>query len=122
MTLSNPSLFKETGRFFAFDTKIPMLIGSSLIQLGKYGAFPASQLIGLHYDITYEIVSSSGSGASTPQPGSLDLSTDETQNKKGNKKSGNKGKEIAAISKNNPGWNNILKPLKRQPVVDAVIG
>ncbi|KIR43678.1 tRNA (adenine(58)-N(1))-methyltransferase non-catalytic subunit TRM6 [Cryptococcus deuterogattii 99/473] len=95
--------------------------GDSLIQLGKYGAFPASQLIGLHYDITYEIVSSSGSGASTPQPGSLDLSTDETQNKKGNKKSGNKGKEIAAISKNNPGWNNILKPLKRQPVVDAVI-
>lgn len=99
-----------------------MLIGNSLVQLGKYGAFPASQLIGLHYDITYEIVSSSGSGASTPQPQSLDFSTEETQSKKGNKKNKNKGKDTAAVSKNNPGWNNILRPLKRQLVVDAVIG
>lgn len=39
------------------------------------------------------------------------------------KKQKKQGKAGAAdAAKNNPGWSNILRPLKRRPIVDAVIG
>ncbi|WWC92299.1 uncharacterized protein L201_007253 [Kwoniella dendrophila CBS 6074] len=99
--------------------KVVTIQKDGLIQLGKYGSFPASQLIGLHYDITYEIIggggpSGSGSGSSTPLP----FIAPEDQGKKGNNKKG-KGKEND--NKSNPGWKNVLRPLKRQNIVDFVI-
>lgn len=42
------------------------------------------------------------------------------------KKAAKKGKEREAIAgglyKGNPGWRNLLRPLKRSDVVDAVVG
>ncbi|WVQ85808.1 hypothetical protein IAT38_007976 [Cryptococcus sp. DSM 104549] len=102
----------------------------SLLQLGKYGSFPASELLGRHYDITYEIIArpgaASGSGAATPVP---DLTEEEALasgedaasagGKKGGKKNKGKGKEPSG--KDHIGWKNVLRPLKRQPIVQAVI-
>ncbi|OCF43283.1 tRNA (adenine-N(1)-)-methyltransferase non-catalytic subunit TRM6 [Kwoniella heveanensis CBS 569] len=107
-----------------------------LIHLGKYGSFPSSQLLGLHYDITYEIIAGPststsaptstgagqdqaqilpGSGASTPiAPGEESVS----QNKKGKGKNKDQGGVSAA---NQLAWRNVLRPLRRQPIVDAVI-
>ncbi|WVF68178.1 hypothetical protein IAT40_002943 [Kwoniella sp. CBS 6097] len=105
-----------------------------LIHLGKYGSFPSSQLLGLHYDITYEIIagpsntsnanpqSLPGSGASTPTPAPATPAGEESapQSKKGkgkNKDSGGLGNAAA----NQLAWRNVLRPLRRQPIVDAVI-
>ncbi|WWD20728.1 hypothetical protein CI109_105204 [Kwoniella shandongensis] len=109
----------------------------SLIQLGKYGAFPCAQLIGLHYDITYEIIASLPSGVASTSASASALASasvsvgpeeeeDETpaksQGKKGGKKNKGKGKDNSEyLLKNNVGWKNVLRPLKRQPLVDAVI-
>lgn len=127
---------------------------NSLVQLGKFGAFPASELLGLHYDITYEIHPSGPSSASRPQTptpvendnvaadeegegngigigigignqsGSTSASTGLFGQMKGKKNKKGKGKDGSSGNgvKSNPGWNNILRPLKRQPIVDAVIG
>lgn len=101
------------------------------MQLGKFGAFPASQLLGLHYDITYEITGS----LSTPT--SSRLATPSAADEAGTgpafgqpmgkrrKKDKGKGKgkdETGEGGRTNPGWRNSLRPLKRQPLVDAVIG
>ncbi|OCF78658.1 tRNA (adenine-N(1)-)-methyltransferase non-catalytic subunit TRM6 [Kwoniella mangroviensis CBS 8886] len=91
---------------------------NGLIQLGKYGAFPSSQLLGMHYDITYEIIggpSASGSGSSTPLPFMSEENGQNTKNKKKGKSKENDN------SRTNPGWKNVLRPLKRQNVVDAVV-
>ncbi|RZK00549.1 MAG: hypothetical protein EOO43_25155, partial [Flavobacterium sp.] len=39
-----------------------------MVQLGKFGAFPAKQLLGRHYDVTYEIYQSPN--AIIPEAGS----------------------------------------------------
>ncbi|WWC65183.1 uncharacterized protein I303_107797 [Kwoniella dejecticola CBS 10117] len=103
--------------------KVVTIEKNGLIQLGKYGAFPASQLLNLHYDITYEIIggsaSTSASGTSTPLPF---LDEDAAMNdKRGNGKGKGKGKGRENDIKSNPGWKNVLRPLKRQNVVEAVI-
>ncbi|WVW80830.1 hypothetical protein I302_102819 [Kwoniella bestiolae CBS 10118] len=93
---------------------------NGLIQLGKYGAFPSSQLLGLHYDITYEIIGGpSASGSSTPLP----FMPEENQqaNGKSNKSKKGKSKENGSDVKSNPGWKNVLRPLKRQNVLEAVV-
>ncbi|KAK8850545.1 hypothetical protein IAR55_004463 [Kwoniella newhampshirensis] len=104
-----------------------------LIQLGKYGAFPSTQLIGLHYDITYEIIASPSTAASAssstsaaaslgPDEDDIAETQSQSQGKKGGKKNKGKGRDNAEISmKNNVGWKNVLRPLKKQPLVDAVI-
>jgi hypothetical protein len=111
----------------------------SLVQLGKFGSFPSSQLLGLHYDITYEIAPSEPSGGgegSSPAPGTnAGGGGEETsqQSERGfgqakgkkRKKNAAKGKDVAEAGgegKVNPGWQNVLRPLRRQPLVDAVIG
>ncbi|WVQ95674.1 hypothetical protein IAU59_002772 [Kwoniella sp. CBS 9459] len=116
-----------------------------LIHLGKYGSFPSSQLLGLHYDITYEIIagpsnananvnnisnasvlgtSIPGSGASTPAPedaGTGPESASQTQTKKGKGKNKESGGGSANAAANQLAWRNVLRPLRRQPIVDAVI-
>ncbi|WWC72581.1 uncharacterized protein I206_106543 [Kwoniella pini CBS 10737] len=104
--------------------KVVTIEKNGLIQLGKYGSFPSSQLIDLHYDITYEIIggsftSSSSSSSSTSRNSTpLPFLNEEINNKKDKK---GKGKSKENDSKSNPGWKNILRPLKRQNVVEAVI-
>jgi tRNA (adenine-N(1)-)-methyltransferase non-catalytic subunit len=115
-----------------------------LVQLGKFGAFPASQLLGLHYDITYEIQTPKPSSPG-PGPGPVGLTVSEAGNeeaeegagagakrtfgqpmgKKAKKQKG-KGKDAGGGEwrgqRTNPAWNNVLRPLKRKPIVEAVIG
>jgi len=94
-----------------------------LIQLGKFGAFPARELLGLPYDIEYELVNRDG-GASTT------LATPDENGEGENpafgqargKKNKRKGKDGAEGVKQNPGWRNVLRPMKRRAVLDAVIG
>jgi tRNA (adenine-N(1)-)-methyltransferase non-catalytic subunit len=111
-----------------------------LVQLGKFGSFPSSQLLGLHYDITYEISPSETSGGgegSSPAPGTTAGGGGEEtfqQSERGfgqakgkkRKKNAGKGKDVSAEAggegKVNPGWQNLLRPLRRQPLVDAVMG
>lgn len=82
---------------------------SRLLQLGKFGAFPARELIGRPYDITYEIVLAPGetplSGSATPEPESR----------------GKKGKKSAVPLKDNPGWKHVLRPQKQRTVLDAIV-
>ncbi|WRT70709.1 uncharacterized protein IL334_007707 [Kwoniella shivajii] len=106
--------------------KVITIEKNGLIQIGKYGSFPSTQLLGLHYDITYEIISgSSSSNANSPLP---ETETEETQEAsgsgsggKGIKNNSKKGKGKENDQKTNPGWKNVLRPLKRQSVVDAVV-
>ncbi|WVO17302.1 tRNA (adenine(58)-N(1))-methyltransferase non-catalytic subunit TRM6 [Cryptococcus depauperatus] len=101
----------------------------SLVQLGKYGSFPASQLFSLYYDITYEIVADSNdSGASTPQPQASEFVNEEDtvaldgdRGQKGGKKKRGRRKDNVFAPKDSLGWKNVLRPLKRQAVADAVI-
>lgn len=102
-----------------------ILAYTSLIQLGKFGAFPAKELLGLHYDITYEIAPDAETAASTSRAtlegATFDApSSDFGQAKSKRKKS--KGDKGDGGSRNNPGWKNILRPLKARPILDAVIG
>lgn len=102
------------------------LLTSSLIQLGKFGAFPAKELLGLHYDITYEIAPDASTAASTSHAtptGEAEFdapASDFGQAKSKRKK--NKGEKGEGATSNNPGWKNILRPLKTRPILDAVIG
>ena len=106
---------------------------SRLIQLGKYGSFPAWNLLGKHYDITYEI-SKTADGEAYPIP--PEYAPREVQGKvpfgqrlsekklkklaQGGGKGSKKGGEDAA--KTQPGWNAYLRPLKRRAVAEAIIG
>lgn len=96
-----------------------------LIQLGKFGAFPAKELLGLHYDITYEIATDSETAASTSRATPIagiefDAPASDFGQAKSKRKKGKGDKGEAA--RNNPGWSNILRPLKQRPILDAVIG
>lgn len=89
-----------------------------LVQLGKFGAFPAKYLVGLHYDITYEIV------PNPDAPATADVTETEEEavfgqakGKKNKKKGGKKGGKGDA-----PGFKNMLRPLRPRGMVDAVIG
>jgi tRNA (adenine-N(1)-)-methyltransferase non-catalytic subunit len=104
-----------------------------LVGLGKFGSFPASQLLGLHYDITYEITADPNADESSRQgtPGGEEVSMERNFGQmKGKKRRNNKGKgkDVDGCEggdgegKRNVGWRNILRPLKRQALVDAVIG
>ena len=100
-----------------------------MVQLGKFGAFPAHQLLGLHYDITYEITPSSSSTSSSPPatPPAADPTPSgpvfgQLKGKKRKKEKGKGKDDNPEGGRTNPGWRNILRPLKRQPLVDAVIG
>ena len=106
----------------------------SLLNLGKFGAFPCKELLGLHYDITYELYST------TPDPdddgfggrpgGSAGSSNMPNQFGQGKGKKTNKQKKADAAAaaeqdgrvKSNPGWAFALRPLRRPTVADAVIG
>ena len=119
------------------------LIRYSLVNLGKFGSFPASLLLGLHFDITYEIyvdtsapapsaiLAKHGARAETAAQTAGRIMTDRGEGPSAfgqakGKKAAKKGKEREAIAgglyKGNPGWRNLLRPLKRSDVVDAVVG
>jgi tRNA (adenine-N(1)-)-methyltransferase non-catalytic subunit len=92
-----------------------------LVQLGKFGAFPAKQLLGRYYDVTYEIYQSAN--AVVPEAGSSSSGPASFGQGKGKKKKsggGNGGGKGNVMS--NPGWKNALKPLKEKPIIDAVVG
>lgn len=92
-----------------------------LVQLGKFGAFPAKQLLGRHYDVTYEIYQSPN--AIIPEAGSSSSGPASFGQGKGKKKKsggGNGGGKGNVMS--NPGWKNALKPLKEKAIIDAVVG
>lgn len=105
-----------------------------MTSLGKFGAFPSSQLIGLHYDITYEVVPDLSNGSASPglagdaaeaqEKGQADVQFGQKRkkNKKGKGAAGGSTEVDVDGSKGKLGWNNILRPLRRQPLVDAVIG
>ena len=94
-----------------------------LLQLGKYGAVPASQLLGLHYDITYEIAPSTDrSRPVTPAEGINGEADAPLQQGKSKKSRKEKGKAKENVPHSHPGWSNVLRPLKRQPIVEAVLG
>lgn len=134
----------KDGSVFAFPRLLELETDHmySLVQLGKFGAFPASQLLGLHYDITYEIQTPK---TSSPGPAAVGQNDGETgteeaeegagvgakrtfgqlMGKKAKKQKG-KGKDAGGGEwrgqRTNPAWNNVLRPLKRKPIVEAVIG
>ncbi|KAL1410018.1 tRNA (adenine(58)-N(1))-methyltransferase non-catalytic subunit trm6 [Vanrija albida] len=96
-----------------------------LIQLGKFGSFPAKELLGLHYDITYEVVSGTD-GTTTTSEYQIEenafSSSDNFGQAKGKKNKKGKGKgDGNDSSKTNKGWGNLLRPLKRRAIVDALI-
>lgn len=100
-----------------------------MIQLGKFGAFPAHQLLGVHYDITNEITPFSGEPSSSRPgtPSEIDGFSNgpafgQSKGKKRNKDKGKAKDDGASAGKSSPGWGNVLRPLKRQPLVDAVVG
>lgn len=105
--------------------------GIRLVQLGKFGAFPASLLLGLHFDVTYEIVTPPSDGDSTRNtPVPVDWAEEgqgpafgQARGKKGKKDKKGKGKGQGEDGvKTNPGWRNTIRPLQRQEVMEAVIG
>ena len=95
----------------------------SLVQLGKFGAFPARQLLGRHYDVTYEIYQSATAvvpEASSSASAAASFGQGKGKKKKatgGGGKNGGKGNVMS-----NPGWKNALKPLKERALIDAVVG
>jgi len=96
---------------------------SRLVQLGKFGAFPAKQLLGRHYDVTYEIYQSASAvipEASSSASAAASFGQGKGKKKKataGGGKNGGKGNVMS-----NPGWKNALKPLKERALIDAVVG
>jgi tRNA (adenine-N(1)-)-methyltransferase non-catalytic subunit len=102
---------------FALEVKL----SDRLVQLGKFGAFPAKQLLGRHYDVTYEIYQSAT--AVVPEASSSASAAASFGQGKGKKKKatggggGGKGNVMS-----NPGWKNALKPLKERALIDAVVG
>lgn len=109
---------------------------SRLVQLGKYGAFPAQQLLGLHYDITYEIAQKSEEdieetaaeelplphASKVPFGQRLSEKTLKKMKKSQKKGSESKAQAQAEKQKSNPGWSMCLQPLKRRAIVDAIVG
>ncbi|ORY20867.1 Gcd10p family-domain-containing protein [Naematelia encephala] len=100
---------------------------SGLVNLGKFGSFPAEKLIGLHYDITYEIITDTSLSEGVPAG---DEEEEEEQGERSfgqgprnKKKKNNKGKGTPGEGgeKTAAGWRNVLRPLKRRAVLDAVI-
>jgi tRNA (adenine-N(1)-)-methyltransferase non-catalytic subunit len=94
------------------------------VQLGKFGAFPAKQLLGRHYDVTYEIYQSATAvvpEASSSASAAASFGQGKGKKKKatggGGGKNGGKGNVMS-----NPGWKNALKPLKERALIDAVVG
>ena len=99
------------------------------MQLGKYGGFPAHQLIGLYFDITYEIAQSTVPADPAAQSGTQGDSAVDIDHgagfgqKKGKKnKKKDKGKGDGGNFRSNPAWRNELRPFKSRALVDAVIG
>ena len=94
-----------------------------MVQLGKFGAFPAKQLLGRHYDVTYEIYQSASAvipEASSSASAAASFGQGKGKKKKataGGGKNGGKGNVMS-----NPGWKNALKPLKERALIDAVVG
>lgn len=115
-----------------------------MVQLGKFGAFPSHLLLGLHYDITYEIYPDPQGGPVRSTAASTDRGGSSTafgqargkKSKKGKTKEGDDeedsaaagatgikgGKKGAGDVRSNPGWNNLLRPQKRENIVEAVVG
>lgn len=103
-----------------------------LIHLGKFGAFPSSHLLGLHYDITYEIIpdptstGSSGSGGQESEQAQRGFGQGQSKKNKKQKKGGLGNVDAEAgpsgAFKSHPGWGYTVRPLKRQAVGDAIIG
>lgn len=105
-------------------TFILIELDSSLrtISIGKYGSFLTSELIGKHYDVTYEVVMPSGAGSSselpsragTPAPDThaMDVDSEETSVSEVPAAEGSKkGKKAAKHAK--------LKGKEREPAVDV---
>jgi tRNA (adenine-N(1)-)-methyltransferase non-catalytic subunit len=109
-----------------------------LIQLGKYGSFPAWNLLGKHYDITYEIAKTADGEA---QPAPPEYAPREVQGKvpfgqrlsekklkkmnqggKGLKNEAGQSSTNEEKAKTQPGWNTYLRPLKKRAVAEAIIG
>jgi tRNA (adenine-N(1)-)-methyltransferase non-catalytic subunit len=92
------------------------------ISIGKYGSFLTSELIGKHYDVTYEVVMPSGAGSSselpsragTPAPDSnaMDVDREETSVSEVPVTDGNKKGKKAVKYAN-------LKGKDREPVIDV---
>lgn len=100
-----------------------------LVQLGKFGSFPSKLLLGRHYDVTYEIYQSPNASlpeASSSSTKNASAAASFGQGKgKNRKKKGGKGDEDGgrgAGVMSNPGWKNALRPLRRQALLDAVVG
>lgn len=106
------------------------LIRHSLIQLGKYGSFPANLLLGLHYDITYEVYTDPTATIPTEgfkqgnraESGKGGASSTFGQAKGKKSKKGKEKEDTKGEVKSNPGWSNMLRPLRREEVLDAVVG
>jgi tRNA (adenine-N(1)-)-methyltransferase non-catalytic subunit len=104
---------------------VHLVLSGRLVQLGKFGAFPAKQLLGRHYDVTYEIYQSSATivpEASSSATAAASFGQGKGKKKKagggsGGGKNGGKGNVMS-----NPGWKNALKPLKERALIDAVVG
>ena len=104
--------------------RAPSQADCRLVQLGKFGAFPAKQLLGRHYDVTYEIYQSASAvvpEASSSASAAASFGQGKGKKKKatggGGGKNGGKGNVMS-----NPGWKNALKPLKERALIDAVVG
>ena len=107
-----------------------------LVSLGKYGGFPAQQLLGLHYDITYEItqrtdedIEENGAeelplphASKVPFGQRLSEKTLKKMKKSQKKGSESKAQAQAEKQKSNPGWSMCLQPLKKRAIVDAIVG
>lgn len=100
-----------------------------LVQLGKFGSFPSKLLLGRHYDVTYEIYQSptatipeDSPSAAGKQVAAASFGQGKGKNRK--KKAGKGGEDggRGAGVMSNPGWKNALRPLRRQPLIDAVVG
>ena len=146
LTLSKPWWHHETGKYTRHPNGTEITFSDSLVSLGKFGAFPARYLLNLPYDITYEIIPNSNpldiqtkeSSSSSHVSGFGELKG--KKSKKGKGKAGinddaeededvgrgqgkGKGKgQGRAGERTNPGWGNMLRPLKRQPIAEAVVG
>lgn len=106
-------------------TRLP-LIQARMVKLGKFGVFPCSELLGLHYDITYEIVglnaeaSSSRTRNETDTHEASDARFGQIRGKKKRKQTG-PGRD-ADRSDDEPASRSVLRPLKRPPIIEAVVG
>jgi tRNA (adenine-N(1)-)-methyltransferase non-catalytic subunit len=90
--------------------------------LGKFGSFPASELLGLHYDITYEVYPDPSKPVPEKSLGAGDESSNTAVYGQGKSKKQKKQEVKAGGVRSNPGWSYLLRPLKRQAVADLIIG